>query len=425
MRSMLASIALRNILRHGKRSFITALVLTVGIGMFIFADSILAGMDRMTIDSMMKYGEAALTLMKPEYREKERSMPVDPGMGITDPRALIESASSIAPDVLGAAPRTPFPSFASNRLDSIPVVAVAVDPEADPSVFGIASSVVKGSWLGDSAKVQAPTAVLGSGLAEDLGVGVGDWFILSARTTQDTLNALEFLVSGIIRVPAQQVSESGVYIPYASARRLLGEDLPVTSVALAFPPAPNLDAEFSRSTNAAKKAAELHPGIAAVSLQERAADYMAMRKMKAKYSSLIILVVLLIAGVGIVNTILMSVYSRVKEIGVLKAYGMRTSSIRRLFSLEGLFLGLAGSLGGLVFGALCIWASIAWGIRFDKLLGGLDMGSIPLGGVLRGEWNPRVMIQGLAFGTLASWLSAAIPAARAGRLEATEALRFS
>ena len=149
-----------------------------------------------------------------------------------------------------------------------------------------------------------------------------------------------------------------------------------------------------------------------------------MRTMKAKYSSMIIVVVLLIAGVGIVNTVLMSVYARIKEIGVLRAYGMNPRQIRRLFSLEGMMIGAIGSLGGVAFGGLLVWWSIRWGIPLDKMFGGLDMGSIPIGGVMRGEWHPATMAAGFAFGVVASWISARIPAKRAGRLEITDALRF-
>ncbi|GAB1457768.1 hypothetical protein MASR2M48_30760 [Spirochaetota bacterium] len=68
-----------------------------------------------------------------------------------------------------------------------------------------------------------------------------------------------------------------------------------------------------------------------------------------------ILVVLLIAGVGIVNTILMSVYARIREIGVLKAYGMSPKEIKGLFTLEGTIVGLLGSAAGTLFGVVLVW----------------------------------------------------------------------
>jgi putative ABC transport system permease protein len=425
MTGMLASIAVRNLTRHGKRTFITAAVLTVGIGMFIFFDSLLAGMDRMTIDSMVSYGAASLTLMTPAYEKESRALPIGPSYGLGSPAKLMESVKRLLPRAEGTAPRTSFAAFASNRIDSVPVLGTAVDPESDARVFGVAGGIKSGSWFGKSNPAgSGGQAVLGAKLAADLGLAVGDWFVLSARTTGDFLNADEFVVTGLLDLPAQEIAQSGVFLSYGDARTLLGEDLPVTSIAVSLPRAPSLGAQLSEAAAASAAVEQALPGTRALPIGERAKDYLAMRNMKAKYSSLIILIVLLIAGVGIVNTILMSVYSRIKEIGVLRAYGMSASRIRRLFSLEGLFLGFIGSLGGVVLGCAGVWASATWGIRIDKMMGGLDLGVIPLGGAMRGEWHPSVIAAGFIFGVLASWISARIPAAKAGKLEVTEALRF-
>jgi ABC-type lipoprotein release transport system permease subunit len=432
MTGMLASIAARNLARHGKRTLITSLVLTVGIGMFIFFDSLLAGMDRMTIDSMVSYGDASLTLMTSAYEKESRALPIGPSYGLDSPQKIVASVKGLLPRAKAAAPRTSFAAFASNRIDSVPVMGTAVDPEADAKVFGIADGVVAGTWFGKAGSAGGQTgaggsanqAVLGAKLAADLGLAVGDWFVIEARTTGDFLNADEFVVAGLVDVPAQEITQSGLFLGYPDARSLLGEDLPVTSVAVALPAAPSLDAQLSEAAAASATLEKALPGIRALPIGERAKDYLAMRNMKAKYSTLIILIVLLIAGVGIVNTILMSVYSRIKEIGVLRAYGMTSSRIRRLFSLEGLFLGLLGSAGGVLLGCIGVWASATWGIRIDKMMGGLDLGVIPLGGAIRGEWHPAVIAAGFAFGVLASWISARIPAAKAGKLEVTEALRF-
>jgi ABC-type lipoprotein release transport system permease subunit len=441
MTGMLAAIAVRNLARHGKRTLITAGVLTVGIGMFIFFDSLLAGMDRMTIDSMVSYGDASLTLMMGAYEKESRALPIGPSYGLDAPQKVIASVKSLLPRAKAAAPRTSFAAFASNRIDSLPVLGTAVDPEADAQVFGVAAGVVAGTWFGKAGPAGGQTgaslqgaagkqggsanqAVLGAKLAADLGLALGDWFVLSARTTGDFLNADEFVVTGLVDVPAQEITQSGLFLNYTDARSLLGDDLPVTSVAVALPRAASLDAQLSEAAAASVTVEKALPGVRAIPIGERAKDYLAMRNMKAKYSTLIILIVLLIAGVGIVNTILMSVYSRIKEIGVLRAYGMTASRIRRLFSLEGFFLGLFGSAGGVILGCLGVWASALWGIRIDKMMGGLDLGVIPLGGAIRGEWHPAIIAAGFVFGVLASWISARIPASKAGKLEVTEALRF-
>ncbi len=420
MTRVLIAIAFRNVLRHGKRTLITSLVLTAGIGMFIFFDSILAGMDRMTIDSMVDYTESSMQVMTAEYMKDSRAFPLK--YGIPSPEAVIERIDELLPEAVASTPRTAFMAYASNRIDSVPAMGTAIDPVLDRKVFKLSEHLAAGVWLDpDTAENEI---LVGKGLAKDLGLGVGDWLVLSARAVDDALNADEFRIVGLLDVPAQEVSQSGVFVSYGAARALLGEDLPVTVINLSLPKSATLDQELGNSEKAAAVVLSAFPGFAARPIAEAAKDYMAMRNMKAKYSSLIILVVLLIAGVGIVNTVLMSVYSRIKEIGVLRAYGMLPGQIRRLFSLEGMMIGVIGSAGGILLGSLLVWISVKWGFSFDKMFSGLDLGSIPMGGVLRGEWHPSTMVTGFLFGVIASWISSRIPAKKAGKLEVTDALHF-
>ena len=426
MKGMLFSIALRNVLRHGSRTLITALVMTAGIGMFIFFDSILAGMDRMTIDSMVDYTESSLSVMTKEYKKDIRALPLN--LGIENPEATAGKLLAALPDALAIAPRTNFLGFASNRIDSLPVVGTVVDPAQDAAVFKISKGIIKGTWLSDHASDKAApagtTIVVGKGLAADLGLDVGDWLVLSADTIYDTRNADEFQVIGILDVPAPEVVKSGLFMDYPTARNFLGEELPVTEMDIAMTRSPTLEQDLKSSVEAAALVSSSFPALTSTPIAEAANDYLAMRNMKSKYSYMIILVVLLIAGVGIVNTILMSVYSRIKEIGVLRAYGMEKKQIKRLFAIEGVLIGVVGSLGGALLGCALVWWGSTAGIPLDAMMGKVDLGSMPLAGTLRGEWHPAMILFGVAFGIVASWIAARIPAKKASKIEVTDALRF-
>ncbi|MDD3982018.1 MAG: FtsX-like permease family protein [Spirochaetia bacterium] len=419
MTKTLLSIAMRNVVRHWRRSLISAIVLTVGIGMFIFFDSVLAGMDRMTIDSMVQFNDGSLKVMTEEYFDNKRTMPLK--YGIAQVEELVAGMESTFAES-SATPRTPFMAFASNRIDSLPALGYAIDPVTDPKVFKLQDHIDSGTWF--SGHPDGGEILIGKILARDLGLKQGDWLLLSARMTDESLNADEYKIAGILDIPDMSLNESGIFMTFAEARKLLGDDLPVSTVAVSLPRPANLTKELSDSVTAAALVEKKYNGLKAVSIAEAANDYMAMRDMKSKYSMLIILIVLLIAGVGIVNTILMSVYSRIKEIGVLRAYGMMPIHIRRLFSIEGLLIGFIGSSAALVLGSLLVWWSVRWGIPIGDFFGGLDMGVIPISDGLRGEWHPGTMAFGFLFGVIASWISARIPAAKAGKLEVTEALRF-
>jgi putative ABC transport system permease protein len=103
---------------------------------------------------------------------------------------------------------------------------------------------------------------------------------------------------------------------------------------------------------------------------------------------------------------------------------MRRKDIRRLFAFEGLIVGSVGSLGGLALGALIVWYLAAVGLNLDAMMGKVDFGTIPLSGILRGEWKPATMLLGFMFGVACSWLAALIPARKASRMLAIDALRF-
>jgi ABC-type lipoprotein release transport system permease subunit len=412
-------IALRNVARHRKRTIITAVVMTVGIGLFIGYDSILAGMDRLTIDSMVQFSSSYLKVRTPAYADDERGMPLD--KGIADPAGAMAAMRKAAPALTAVTGRALFLAEASNYEDSMPVMAAAVDPIGDAKVFATAAAVDSGSWL---APEGGRGIVIGEQLAADLGLKVGDSLLLSATTIYENQNADEYRIVGVIGGAAYLAGTASVYMAWPDAREFLGDGLEATEIDASAPYGASLDAELSASAAAAKAVAAALPSLRADPVGEFAKDYLAMRQSKSKGSLLLVTMILLIAGVGIVNTILMSVYSRVREIGVLRAYGMTRRDVKALFVREGIILGAVGSVLGLCFGALLVWYMAGVGLSFGGVIGDLDMGAIPIDGVIRGEWRPSAYFTGLAFGLLVSWIAARIPAKRASRLEPTDALKF-
>jgi putative ABC transport system permease protein len=414
-------IAIRNVFRHGRRTAITCITMMVGIAIFIVYDSLLAGLDRVAIDTMVHYSASYVKVRTPAYIADERGTPLD--HGIPDSEGAMAAIRKAAPSITAAAPRTLFIGQASNYQDAEPVLCAAVDPGLDPKVFDLAANVKQGNWL-PPAGAAAHDIVISAALARDLGLKLGDPLLLSARTVYDNDNADEFTIVGITDMGL--TLEANLYMGYTEARTFLGEPLPVTEIDTAAPRAPNLDAELAAS---AKVAAAIGPalrGLTAQPVGEFAKDYLALRNSKSGASFMIILVILLIAAVGIVNTILMSVYSRVREIGVLRAYGMTAKDIKKLFVREGLITGLIGSLAGLALGA----GLVAWLDSLRISLGGLvkgnnvDMGGLPVNAVIRLEWRPSTFVVALVFGLVAAWLAARSPAKRAATLEPTDALRF-
>lgn len=412
-------IAFRNVLRHGRRTLITALVMMMGIGIYIIYDSVIAGMDRLSIDSMVDYSASWVKVRTSQYVAEETGTPFD--YGIPDPEGATAAIRRTLPGAEGVAPRTLFLGQASNYSDAEPVLCAAVDPAADAKVFHLSANVAKGRWLA-AGPDPAKEVVISADLSKDLGLGVGDSILLSARTVYDNENADEFSIVGV--ADSGLSLQAGLYLPYPAAKAFLGEPLPVTELDVSAPRAANLDEELKAAAAGAKAVGAALPALVAQPIGDFAKDYLALRNSKQKGTFMIVIVILLIAAVGIVNTILMSVYSRVREIGVLRAYGMTAKDIKKLFVREGLIIGLIGSLAGLLMGGGFVAWLHATGLRLGSLFSGVDLGAYPTNGTLYAEWRPSAFVIGLVFGLVSAWLAARSPAKRAAKLEPTDALHF-
>lgn len=415
----LFKIAARNVLRNKRRTAITGIVMMFGIGLYIYADSILKGMDRMTIDNMVNYTESYLKVRTPEYVSNLQGNPLE--HGIPDPEGTIRKILAADPAIKAAAPRTRFVARLSNYEDEIPVLATAVDPVRDGEVLRLTDVVVQGVWLD---KAEPRSVVIGADLAAELGIGLGDYVLVSASTVYENVNADEYRIAGLLAAPDPSLNKAALFMAFPDADEFLGLNGLVTEIVTAGRAYPALDALLKGADGAAASISEALPGLQADPIRVLAQDYLAMREMKGKFSSAIILIMLVIAGVGIVNTILMAVYARIREIGVLRAYGMTAKEIKRLFTLEGLIVGAVGSLAGVLLGVAIVAVTSTYGLSFAQIAGDVDMGGIPIMDRLYGEWNFGNMVFGFLFGMFVSFLSARIPAKRAAKMQVTDALRF-
>jgi putative ABC transport system permease protein len=412
----LFKIAWRNVWRHGKRTALTIVTMAFGLGLYIGMDSLLKGMDQGGLDNIVNLTDSSVRISTIEYEKERRSFPLE--FGIPDPDGL-QAFLMDDQRVMATASRTRFIGRMSNGVDAIPVMAVALDPVQDAKVFRLPEHV-EGTWFGNGGNRQV---VMGYKLARDLGLQLGDWVTLAARTRWDAQNADDFVIVGLINSTEPTINSSGVYISFADAEDFLELDGLRTEVVVRTEHRVNLKDSMADSDLLADAIVVAYPGLDAMSFGEVGRQFLELAKVKSKSIGMIIGIIMLIAGVGIANTVLMSVYSRIREIGVLRAFGFKPKDISRLFMIEGGIIGFVGAMAGVTFGILLDAYFIYVGYPVESMIGEIDMG-LPVWGNLYGEWNPDQMVFAAVFGILVALFASRSPARKAARLEVTNALRF-
>ncbi len=409
----LISLAFKNLFRYGKRTVITASAIAFGLGLYIMLDSFLLGMEKESEINLINYETASAKVLHPDYFDERETLPLK--YPVENPEKLIARLGELG---IPAAPRIMFRGELFVREDPYPedgslyIQGIAVDPRLDDRVYKLKETLTAGRYLepGENG------VLLGSWMAEDLGAEVGYPLTIRTRTRYGAYETMDLEVVGILNVPNPVVNRSAVIMPLQTADYYLEMEGAVSEIALHFPKNLNPDREADRI------AAELANGVEVRSWRELAPDYVAMAAMKSSGSNSILFLVILIATVGITNTMLMAVYERMRELGMMRAMGMSASQIRLTFIFEAAGIGLIGSVVGVLFGALINWPLVRWGVDYGEMMREFDVG-YRIAAVFRSTWNPSTIATAFVAGILIAAAVSLIPIRRALRMQITDCLR--
>lgn len=418
--STLFTIALRNLLRHKRRTVLTGIIISFGIWVYIFMDSVMSGMDRGSIDNMIDLTTSAVKIHTAAYDEEKESLPLKYGLGDV---AGLSAAITTHDRVEGVAPRTQFIGELSNYEESIPVVGTVVDPEKDKTVFTL-TDYLTGDYFGDAGGQEI---ILGKELARDLNVKPGDYITLYALTRHETRNADDFKITGVFNTTDPNLNKSGVFISYRAADRFLDLDNMVTELNVRLKHRINFSDLEKDMESVRAMVRKKYPDLATYTFAELGAGVLELVRQKKAWGAGMLLVLLLIAGVGIVNSVLMSVYERIREVGVMRAMGYNGGDIMKMFMFEGVMIGFTGSLGGVILGIASVIFLTTVGYPLEKLYGDMsvDTAGFPIWGTIYGEWNWWVITGTFLFGLITAFVASIPPARKAARMEVTAAIRFT
>ncbi|MBA7532869.1 hypothetical protein ES705_25099 [subsurface metagenome] len=412
----LITLAWKNLSRYRKRTIITAAALAFGLGLYIFMDSMLMGAEVESERNLIWFETSSARIMHQDYWAEKDSLPLKYALDNTG-----ELLARLDKEGIAATTRTVFFGEIIMLKDPYPedgamfTKIFAIDPATDEDVFEFKKTIEAGRYLEPGEE----GVMLGSWLAEDIGAEIGFPLTIVTRGRDGYKQTIDVEVVGIINCPNPYVNRASMFITLDTADYYLSMEGGVTEIDLKYK---DYNEAEKVSIELEKKLGKDLNGWAILPWQILAKDYVMFSEMKKGGSSIFLLLVFVIAAVGVSNTMLMAVFERERELGMMRAMGMKDSQVKTAFFIEAAGIGIIGSICGIILGIILDFWLVNYGIDFSFMIRDMDIG-YRISGIFYGAWNFTTMIQALIIGVFMTVGVAYFPIRRGLKLEITEALR--
>jgi ABC-type lipoprotein release transport system permease subunit len=402
-------LAWRNIWRHSRRTLIIVAAMSLGLSLMMFYDGLVAGFNQAIYGNAVKVLGGNIQVHAIGYRTEANQTPLLP---LNDDQAVVKAALAQA-NVVAATRRITTGGLASSREGAFAVGITGIEPEKELEVNLAEQHVVAGRNLTAD---DGDQIFIGKGLADAMGVQVGDRITLTGRSTHEQMRRRTMTVAGIYDLGMADIEKRTIYISLSEAQSLYGLAGHSTEVAIVLKQLGQEPAVI----------AALQPGLPGYEIESFEANYPELQSAlstKGGVMNIFSVVILMIAGIGILNLLLMAVYERTREIGVLGALGLKPRQISFLFILEGTMIGLVGVAAGIVLGLLVNGLLMRVGLDFTSFSGVTSYMALINGRVYPSWGVDKLLMRALTVAIIAA-LAAVIPAREAAQREPAEALHY-
>ncbi len=400
-------LAFRNVFRNRRRTIMTLIMVGGGVTGLLLVGGFFARMFWGLRESTINDGLGHIQIFTAEHFNREEKHVLDTGI---DNWRQVAASVSTGGHVRGVAPRIEFNGMLSNGVKSGVFMGSAVDPVAEQTL-GFAARLASGRNL-DSKSGGEIEALIGTGVARSMSVKPGDGLTILAVTSDGALNGIDVQVVGVVNTGFKEMDDRYLRITLPSAQRLLQSDR-VT----------NLVVGLDNTDNTDLVAAQLTPRLQGLPQQlilkkwiDLAAYYKQVRSLFSTIFVFLGVIVFFMVLMSSVNTLLMAMFERTREIGTMLAMGTPRSWIMALFVLEATLLGILGAIAGVVGGNLLGVILNHSGIHLPPPPGT----TVPMN--FRVMYVPSLMIGSSILVIVSLALASILPAIRASRLQIAEAL---
>ena len=414
----LAKLAFKNLFRHKLRTFVSIIAIAFAVMIVVFARGYIVGLIDSSFADHIQYSSGHIKIVDREYHQQERLLPLNYPVDGYAEQDLDEMTASLKEidKVEMVIPRLKYGAVASTAGELITMSGWGVDPEQEIAFTNIEDHLVEGRMV-QKGKLEV---VMGTALLEKLDRKVGDKVTILSNTSFNSLKGVTFKIVGRLESGLKMLNEVIFYLPLDQAQRILYMEGQVTELLLVTEDR-NLTEQVLPDV---KELIENRAGgdrYLIMGYKETSDLLPYLEIAKLIYNEIYIFLVLL-ACIVVINTMIMIVKERTKEIGMMSALGLESKNILQLFVIEGAIMGVIGSFIGALTGSIINGYLSVNGIDFSSALAGFSS-DIMINSIIYTASSTGNTIFAFLLGVIIVTLACIIPARRAARLEPTEAMR--
>ena len=338
----ISRLALRNLGRNKRRTLVTSLTIAFGVFAVVFLQSFVNALLSNIVEMSVETKVGAVQVFKTGYLGSDDPLK----MTLLDSPELVAKIRAV-PGVAAVAPRLDFDGMLSNGSEGTMFSAIAIDPAREYAVCPRrATYLAKGSKpLGRESQ---DAILVGQTLVESLEAKQGSSLVMQAAGAHGGVNALDVSVQGFLRTTHPSESKRAATVTLAFAQKLLRMPGAITHYVIGVENVDKLDQVAGRLRTA------LGPDYQVTTWRDLDTTNAGRAKVIAGLMAVVTVILFLLVMTGVVNTMLMAVYERIREIGTMLAVGTRRWQIRLLFVWEAAFMALASAFAGSMLGALVV-----------------------------------------------------------------------
>ncbi len=402
-------LAWRSVVRQRRRSLIVFLAIGMGMTLMMWYDGFVAGFEQAIYANAVRVLGGNIQVHAGGWGDSLEQNPLLP----LENDAAIAQAARGQPNVVAASRRIITGGMATSREGAFPVQIVGIEPELEQPVSLVAQNVAAGRFL---TAADEDVVFIGKGLAEAMNVTVGDRFALVGQSAQAQLRRHTVTVAGIYDVGLPDIEKRTVYMALGEAQYLYGLRDQSTEVTISV-------AKLGQEPPIMRALQPQIPGYEISSWKTNFPEMEAALATKSEAMNIFSVIILMIAAIGILNLMLMAVYERTREIGILGALGFKPRQISLLFLIEGSLLGVVGLVFGTGLGLAINFTLGQIGFDFSKFATMTDYMALMTGRVYPTLGVEKLPMRALT-ALLVSILAAVYPAREAARSEPAQALHY-